>query len=304
MNMPLFGKKEPLEHEHAQGKRTDTRNFYQRMEQEIDFDNEYRKLEVLLFSNNREVPESMNTIIRRYFLAWRHRDIYTSFEELRNAVGFPVRLRDDTLEFGNSPHDMNDYFAYSEMIIGILIDFEDQKLFPREVINGGKAIVQNIERVLSKVGYRFIVQNQDGRVLVCKKDAAASAVAEISPQAISDAVLEYNHYLLKGNISRKRELLSLIALDLEPRRKEIGAIANTAGDDFFFLVNNLNIRHNNTDASDKAKYKPEVANMQKATLEELYDKTYRLALFLYLSLEYNQYKTKFRALRDLITNKQ
>ena len=71
--------------------------------------------------------------------------------------------------------------------------------------------------------------------------------------------------------------------DLEPRRKEIEEIYKVLDSRTFFLLNNMNIRHNNRTKGDK-NYVEKVARMKKGTLEKWYDKTYQLMLTAYMVL--------------------
>lgn len=53
--------------------------------------------------------------------------------------------------------------------------------------------------------------------------------------------------------------------------------------DLFFLLNNVNVRHNNTQKNGPY-YKPCVAEMSRPALENWYDETYQLALLAELLL--------------------
>ena len=120
--------------------------------------------------------------------------------------------------------------------------------------------------------------------MVTAKNAAATVVAEnMDNQSLAYCIVEYNHHLLMGNIERKKEILLTMGADLEPRRKEIEEIYKVLGSRTFFLLNNMNIRHNNRTKGDK-NYVEKVARMKKGTLEKWYDKTYQLMLTAYMVL--------------------
>ena len=51
--------------------------------------------------------------------------------------------------------------------------------------------------------YETKILEDEERVLLLEKNAAATAVAEITPSEISNKIIEYNHFLLKGNIEEK-----------------------------------------------------------------------------------------------------
>ena len=102
--------------------------------------------------------------------------------------------------------------------------------------------------------------------------------------------MEYNHYSLKGDIVRKRDILRILADKLEPQRKQLKGINSKLEDDVFALLNNLNIRHNNCKEGDK-NYKEIVAKMTQDELEGWYDETYQMCLLAFLELD-NVERTK------------
>lgn len=98
-------------------------------------------------------------------------------------------------------------------------------------------------------------------------------------------IIEYNHYLLRGNLDRKRLLLIQISDALEPKRKTLEGINKEQTKDFFDLINNMNIRHNNLEPADKGNYNPVFASYTSAEQEAWYDLIYEQALMLYMLLE-------------------
>ena len=62
-------------------------------------------------------------------------------------------------------------------------------------------------------------------------------------------------------MTRKQELLKKIADALEPKRNTLNSINKEATDDFFFMVNNMNVRHNNCDQTDVKNYYPKFAQL-------------------------------------------
>lgn len=109
--------------------------------------------------------------------------------------------------------------------------------------------VKQVLLVVEKIGYTKV--NQGNIEIFVPKDPAAMAVSEIVEDDVSYRVLEYNHYSLKGDIVRKRDVLRILADKLEPQRKQLKGINSKLEDDVFALFNNLNIRHNNCMEGDK-----------------------------------------------------
>lgn len=280
--MPLFKKKNNQEdiipNEEKTIESPDTRHFYERMKGDIDFQSEYQKLEVMLCSVYDKEFVSLNTMIEMDFLKWKKRGRFTSFQELRQTVGFPITLEKSTIVFGKDDTNMYDYFAYCEMILSIIFDLESQKML-WSYENAAAQMLHTIRSVLDEVGYAIAVS--EGKVLVVKKDVAAEVAAESTTQTISDAIREYNHYPLKGNLDKKRALLLVLADGLEPEEKWL---KDKGLGDLFDLFNNMNIRHNNLQPGHK-NYQETVAKMSKQELEQWYDDIYQMALLAYLTIQ-------------------
>ena len=276
----------------------DNRNFFERMESEIDFDKEYYKIEDLMTKGGRyEYQYSIEYQIREYFLRWDKRDTYTSFEELRDSLGFPLIWTEDGYKPTASGLKLNDYLVYCEMVIN-LIGFLKRVCRKPNDEDGAEAVIETIGRNLSKLGMRFHVDD-NARAIIVQNSPEANRVAEILKKNISNAVIEYNHHLLKGNIEKKQTLLKVLADDLESRRKELKNAGFTRESDLFFLFNKMSIRHNNVDPTSGA-YQEEVAKLSKKELEYWYDETYQLALYAYLFLDNIERGKRINALKQTI----
>lgn len=121
------------------------------------------------------------------------------------------------------------------------------------------------------------------------KDNAAISVAEstIIPENVSYKVIEYNHHRVKGDIETKKGILLKLVELLEPKRKDL---SNQLSSDLFYIINNFNIRHNNTDPNDTSKYNSKVAEMSADELEQIYDEVYQMCLLAFMELEHSERK--------------
>lgn len=86
--------------------------------------------------------------------------------------------------------------------------------------------------------------------------------------------------------------------DIEPKRQEISDIDKQLASDIFFMLNNLNIRHNNKKKGD-AHYKEAVVKMRKDKLEQWYDELYQMILLAYLLLDNKQRTKEVKELKKL-----
>lgn len=246
-------------------------HFFEALERENDYQQEYEKLEELCA----EIYPvefgyiSIRSYIDKNFLEWKGRLNYTSFDEvIHHLITFHG---DDDLLF---------YFLYSELMLNIMCDLQIYNVDALKDIS--KAIFDTIRVVVSKAGFK--IQKTDKGLLIIEENAAAIEVADIVPD-IADLIIEYNHYFLRGNIKKKKEILKWISDALEPKRNELNNYCKSMTDSFFAMVNNLDIRHNNCDPKDASKYNHKFDMLSIEKKEELYDVIYEEALALFIMME-------------------
>ena len=148
--------------------------------------------------------------------------------------------------------------------------------------------------------YNFKAYNCDDRVLVVEDKPEVTAVAEIVEQKLALDIIRYNHRSLQGEIEAKKAILLSLAAELEPRRKELQTLNKQLSEDIFFMLNNINIRHNNRNKNDK-NYKEFVAKMRKDRLEKWYDELYQMMLLAILLLDNVDRSIKVKELKSKIT---
>ncbi len=154
--------------------------------------------------------------------------------------------------------------------------------------------VQQVMTVIEAVGY--MSNAQGGITDFVPKDQAAISVAEIIDPDLSYRVIEYNHYSMKGDLDRKKNILLALSDKLESQRSALKQANSALESDLFYLFNKVNIRHNNIDKAGK-KYKPYAASMDKETLEKWYDDTYQMCLLAFLEIDHLERKSRVKQLK-------
>lgn len=249
---------------------------------EIDVHREYLRIHKLfeeeIFYSSYEVMTICDYIDKNFFRNWEKRgrsisvnDMFTSLN-IRNKDG----LKENTIE---------NLLLYIEGILN-LIEISDI-----QSIQGGsyqykfniyEILKDNIERLLEDLNYK-IKKMSDNQVVIIEKDMVLSAVAETN-ENISDRVIEYRRFILKGKITEKREILNLLANEIEGKKGNFkGTTYASLMDDVQFMLNNLNIRHNNISGKNKKEY---IENLSRAKLEDLYDKTFDMILGIFITEKY------------------
>ena len=81
-----------------------------------------------------------------------------------------------------------------------------------------------------------------------------------------------------------------------------GVVGRDLEDGIFYILNNLNLRHNNKAEGDKH-YKQAVAEMSNEVLENWYDELYQMMLLAYLRMDQVERNAKVKALKQAVSTK-
>ena len=155
---------------------------------------------------------------------------------------------------------------------------------------------ENIEGLLEDLNYE-VKELSDEQLVIVEKDRVLSAVAETNKN-IADKVIEYRRFILKGKIKAKREILNLLANEIEGMKPQFkGTTYSNLMEDVQFMLNNLNIRHNNLSGKNKKEY---VVNLSRGKLEKLYDQTFDMILGIYVIDMYLKNKNEIDELKKNI----
>ena len=189
--------------------------------------------------------------------------------------------------FSDNPPDFDiDYLVlFCEFTVNILhfcLAYID-KYNERNTIDRILFYNQQVQKVIDMIGYMPNTNNKSAIIDYVAKDPSAISVAEIVEPKVSYKVIEYGHHSMKGDIERKKSALLMLGEMLEPHRKKLHSINSELESSVFFLLNNLNLRHNNVDKQGK-NYIQFVASLDKEDMESYYDELYQMILLAFLEL--------------------
>lgn len=177
------------------------KNYFEKSEREINLQREYEKIESLVLQSEAFGIPSIENDIERYFINWKYKANYLSFYEIREQLGFTYGFDGVVAVSYGSIDSINDFFDYCEMIVNMIY-----------IIPEGKRLshVDNINKIKRLVNYDLNSLNHkirkiDDKYLIIQKDAAVSEVVDIVEDSLAKIILEYNHYLLKGDLERKKQ---------------------------------------------------------------------------------------------------
>ena len=161
-----------------------------------------------------------------------------------------------------------------------------------------------MDDILQQYNHVAYANEDNDCILVIEDKEEVTAVAEIVPSAMAFDIIKYNHRSLQGEIELKKSILISMGAELEPKRRELQSINKQLSEDIFFMLNNINVRHNNRSKKDKSKYKEYVAKMSKARLEKWYDELYQMMLLAFLLLDNVDRTANVKDLKEKIVGGQ
>lgn len=229
------------------------------------------------------------------FTKWKNRGRCINVEDFLNTIGY-----DDIAK--QACDDLNAFLTFIEIVLNFY-QMVAERLFDCDVgaeVNEKFGMLwDNMMDDLSHYNYTFVYDKEQERSIIVEDKAEVTAVAEIVEQPLAMQIIKYNHYSLKENIDEKKAILLRIGNDLEPKRKALSVINKSLEDDIFYILNNLNLRHNNRDKGNK-KYKEFVSQMDESELLKWYDELYQMMLLAYLELNQHERKKEFSELKSKI----
>lgn len=259
----------------------DRKSIFEILESDLDYAEEIKKMEYLFRVKGRDY--SIYEIVQGNYLNWQHRNTTIDVFSLYKALGF-IEIFQMPFDFSISiTQEM--FLRYCEMMSNLLYMYYDAPDFDRDDEKNKKAssILENIKTGLGKLGYHAFVVKGEKKIIVVQDNCAATLAAELVDVANSKRIMEYNRYLLQGDLARKKDILKNLADLFEGKRKQLDANnAKSLSDDIGFLLNSLDIRHNNREGKNKNTY---LRQLTTKDLEEWYDKTYSLIVAAIITIE-------------------
>ena len=251
---------------------------------------EYLRLYTLFESQAVYSYITLKKIIQKEcFLSWKHRKRFLSIDDMMIYLG---------LDYENMIKNVtiNKLLSYMEMILNFISLLND---FPNVVLEYsidkvGHTLKENIDDLLEDLNYKYIYLEDSKKVIIIEKNNLTTAVAEMKPD-LTNTVIEYRRFALKGDIEAKRQILKTLADKVEPLRENFkGTTYNNFVEDTFIFLNKLNIRHNNVEGN---KAQQTVVQMNKTDLEEWYDRIYDMILGIFVFEKYLKDKSKIDNLK-------
>lgn len=283
------------------------KNIFEILENKWNIIDEVKRIFTLLNTDCISVGYSGDKTIIEFvddycFYDWKNRYSYLDIEDM--AKDLDIKLDEDKIPSNLESIEILKYLEFARNLIMIC----DTKLFiDNEKDSDDKykytyyqeytVLKENINIVLEHLNFSTKLLKKEERIILIEKNPSAMSVAEIVDEDTACKVIEYNHYLLKGDIDKKKEVLLQLANKYEGIKSNIKSLNSKLDDDIGFMLNNMHIRHNNKSGKSKKEY---VSKMRKDTMEKWYDETYQMLLLAFLLNEQPSRSKKISQLKEKI----
>lgn len=217
---------------------------------------------------------------QRCFRDWSYRGHFVNVKDFLEAVNYNEVIK------SAKNGDTEAFMILIELTYNLwslayydIIDKDSSSKWSNNFFHLRDVMLDNLEK------YNHKAYIDDERILIIEDKPEVTAVAEIIEKDLAIDIIRYNHRSIQGEIELKKKILISLGSELEPKRKELQVLNKQLSEDIFFMLNNMNLRHNNRSKKDMGKYKEYVAKMTKARLEKWYDELYQMMLLAFLLLD-------------------
>lgn len=277
------------------------RNIFQMIADNTDQEKETGRLD-RLFSDDELIwySDAVGRTIRQYvheycFFNWKNRGHCVDFEDYLDTLDYDGLLYD-------ARTDVDAYLTLIELIMNMwkLVEQSLSTGDDRWKYSEGFCHLRDImTEELSHYNHKAVYDKEREQVLVVEDKPEVTAAAEIVEPALALDIVRYNHHSMSGNVTGKKNVLLAMGSELEPKRKVIEERNRKLASDIFYMLNNLNLRHNNCKEGDK-NYHEVVAKMKEADLESWYDELYQMMLLAILEADQIEREKRVEELKGQI----
>jgi hypothetical protein len=265
-------------------------SIFEKIKSNFDLEKELDRLDSLftqrrciyLDFDNRINNLNLKTFIDLYcFSTWTNRGHFLDLNDCLETLNFEELLV-------LAPFDEDALIDLLELyynLYQLALEYLDEDRNTRSSDSNFDLFQKIIDDILERINFTPYYNDQTDQILLVQKDAAVTAVVEIEEDSsLAFEIIQYNHHALKGNIAKKKAILLRLGAQLEPKRNDLKSINPNLATNIFALLNNLNLRHNNTEPGNSS-YIQCVADMKSVDLELWYDELYQMILLARLELD-------------------
>lgn len=214
------------------------------------------------------------------FNTWKARGRCIDLNDFLKTIEFSRIQKGARQELDDFLSEIEVYYNFWNISVGYIDNHEDEFQYFSTV----DEMKNLMDACLSDFNHMAFYDEDSEQLIVAEDKPEVTAVAEIVEPQLAFEIIRYNHRTLQGDVAAKKRILLTMGAALEPQRDDLKGVNRALESGIFFMLNNLNLRHNNCTEGDK-NYKKAVATMLPEDLEHWYDELYQMILLANLELD-------------------
>lgn len=276
------------------------KSIFQKPQKTIDYTNEVQKINEALFL---KIPAAYRVLgnyvlyneLERTLQQWPYRGSALTLEEFLNNHDLQtiVALFKDDRVWKEVTQD--EYLTFMDILLNLINFYCRNQL--GGLIEMSSKVAKQIACCLAFFNYepRYL---PDGKVLLVETGANLSNLSAAEQPNLEECILQYRLRYTKGNIRRKRDILTKLANEYEPKLKHnqnLHEILPQFANKLRHAVNKMDIRHNNHEGKGQKTF---LQTLPDNEYEQLLDDIYNCLLTLRWCVEA---KPGFQRICDALT---
>lgn len=256
-------------------------SIFDRAQKSIDYTDEVRKVNeglLIEFPAPFQVmgPISLYKDLESALQQWPHRGSAITLIELLNNYDLQNIVAMLNGERVRKAISLNEYLTYMDILLNLINFCSTHRL--GSLLGTANKMKEHITRCLTYVNYepKYLLSD---KVLLVEMGASLPNLSAERQPPIEEHILIYANKITKGDIRRKRDILTALANEYEPLLKQkLHETLPQFSDKLRHAVNKLDIRHNNHEGKGQNQYLTSISDEE---YEKLLDDIYNCLLTLH-----------------------
>ena len=245
-------------------------------------------LDEIQFYDNGTIYNNGKRMLNTLF---KYSKLNSGFSSIDDLISESENKFKDIFELSNLPDSFitKENILFNIDIIVNCLNFPQNKI--RSFYNYSLA-QENLEIILKAIKNYLLGNNlkleyneEKGQFFILPNNLVID-IENIENKKVKTDVINFYDYKNENNLDEKKRILFDLIFDLETKRKDISNLfGKNTSEILFSYANNINIRHNNCDESNKKNYRPKIKELNEEELKNWYNYILPFALNVYLNLD-------------------
>jgi len=280
---------------------TKRRTIFDLLNGELNYEEEYESLRNLFLNENnikyQRVWRTYEYVCNAYIEWWKYRGTKSNVKDIMNSIGLKSK---PVFEYWEACIYLCEFILNMRLFVQKMQSYEGKDVYSYDIIDiEDKMLIDNINYILSKLGYKQVIK-KDTLVLLKNNSDAETTALIVEDDDLSINILKYNDFRISRDVEAKRDILRKMASYFEPHKSDIEKLNSDLADNISMALNTLNIRHNNLSGKYKIEY---TSKLKDKEFIKLYDDLYNWMLVAFRMIEIPNMLADFKNIRHKEFNK-